>query len=211
MRAKRGLPVCLCEGKRSVWHCSRNVTDICSQVRGAARRQSKLAAGTSFKLGVPAANLSFFFLPEPPRSVSPRPGFGIRSTTCVEGCRRASPTVVSSPVLAFRPIGKVFASFVMNITPFPHRSALRGGRLIASTRFAQDSEVDLSLHFSESSQFFLAEILASSVVLRELWTFGREEIGGSRKLLFAPAPGQALGAKRRATKRSAARMAISKR
>lgn len=39
---------------------------------------------------------------------SPRPGFGIRSTTCVAGFARAVATGTSRPVDALRPIGKDF-------------------------------------------------------------------------------------------------------
>ena len=48
----------------------------------------------------PAGTFYFFF-------VSPWPGFGIRSTTCVLARSRAFFTVVKCPVLASRPLGEV--------------------------------------------------------------------------------------------------------
>ena len=42
--------------------------------------------------------------------VSPYPGLGTRSTTCVLGCSRAFFTVAKCPVLASRPRGEVFDS-----------------------------------------------------------------------------------------------------
>lgn len=55
--------------------------------------------------------------------VSPRPGFGMRSTTCVAGLLRAVVTVVSRPVLALRPIEKVF-ELPLAISPSPWRRGL---------------------------------------------------------------------------------------
>ena len=47
--------------------------------------------------------------------VSPYPGFGTRSTTCVLGCLLASSTVVNSPVRASRPRVVVFDSLLIYI------------------------------------------------------------------------------------------------